>query len=223
MAHPYWPLFDLAVSTPRLVLRYVDDAIACELIDVVLRDGVHDPAWMPFTIPWTDLERPELERQAQQYWWRCRATTSPEAWELNLAVIVDGAPAGITSIGATDFGLVATIGTGSWLGRSFQGRGIGTEMRAATLHLGFAGFGARRATTTAFVDNEPSLGVTRRLGYAPNGTSIGIRREEAGDQQHFVLTREAWARQRREDIELVGIDGARDQLGIAAPDGDVVD
>jgi RimJ/RimL family protein N-acetyltransferase len=96
-------------------------------------------------------------------------------------------------------------------------------MRAATLHLGFAGFGARRATTSAFADNAPSLGVTRRLGYAPNGTSIGIRREAAGEQQHFVLTREAWAARRRDDIELVGVEGARDQLGIAPPDLGVVD
>ena len=48
------------------------------------------------------------------------------------------------------------------------------------------------------------------------------RRDEAGEQQHFVLTREAWAHHRRDDIELVGIDGAREQLGIAAPVDDVV-
>jgi RimJ/RimL family protein N-acetyltransferase len=222
MAHPYWPLFDLEVRTPRLVLRYVDDAVACDLVRVVATEGVHDPAEMPFTIPWTDLEAPELQRQSLQYWWRCRATTSPEAWELNLAVIVDGVAAGITSIGATDFAITATFGTGSWLGRSFQRRGIGTEMRAATLHLGFAGFGAQRATTSAFADNAASLGVTRHLGYAPNGTSIGIRREEPGEQHHFVLTRDAWSPQRREDIELVGIEAARDQLGIVAPATDVV-
>ena len=87
MAHPTWPLFDLEVRTPRLALRYVDDATACDLVQVVATDGVHDPAWMPFTIPWTDLEPPELARQAMQYWWRCRAATSPETRELNLAVL----------------------------------------------------------------------------------------------------------------------------------------
>jgi RimJ/RimL family protein N-acetyltransferase len=223
MGHPYWPLFDLEVRTPRLLLRYVDDTLGIDLVDVVLNDGVHDPSWMPFSIAWTDLERPELERQAFQYWWSCRATTTPESWELNLAVIIDGAPAGITSIGATDFGIVGTVHTGSWLGRSWQGRGLGTEMRAATLHLGFAGFGAQRAATAAFADNAPSLGVTRRLGYEPNGTSVNRRRDEAGEQRHFVLTREAWAARRRDDIELVGLDGARDQLGIAAAADDVVD
>jgi RimJ/RimL family protein N-acetyltransferase len=221
MGHPYWPLFDLEVRTPRLVLRYVDDALAVDLVRVALTEGVHDPAWMPFQIPWTDAESPEFERDALQYWWGCRVTTTAASWDLNLAVIVDGTPAGITSIGAIDFGIVGTVQTGSWLGRSFQGRGIGTEMRAATLHLGFAGFGAQRATTAAFVDNAPSLGVTRKLGYAPNGLSVARRRDEAGEQRHFVLTREAWTR--RDDIELVGVEGAREQLGIAAPDRDVVD
>jgi RimJ/RimL family protein N-acetyltransferase len=214
MGHQYWPLFDLEVRTPRIVLRYVDDSVAVDLVRVAITDGVHDPSWMPFSIPWTDLESPELERQAMQYWWRCRATTSPELWELNLAVIVDGEPAGISSIGAEDFAIVGTVHTGSWLGRSFQGRGLGTEMRAATLHLGFAGFGAHRATTAAFVDNAASLGVTRRLGYTPNGTTVSRRRDEAGEQQHFVLTREAWAQRRRNDIELCGVDAAREQLAI---------
>jgi RimJ/RimL family protein N-acetyltransferase len=96
-------------------------------------------------------------------------------------------------------------------------------MRAATLHLGFAGFGAQRATTAAFVDNAPSLGVTRRLGYEPNGMSVNRRRDEAGEQRHFVLTRNAWAARRRDDIELVGVDAAREQLGIAPGADGVVD
>ena len=148
---------------------------------------------MPFSIAWTDLERPELERQAIQYWWSCRATTSPESWELNLAVIVDGAAVGITSIGATDFGIVGSVHTGSWLGRSCQGRGIGTEMRAATLHLGFAGFGAaagddggvRRQRAVARRHAPARLRAERHVGEpAP--------RTRPASSSHFVLTREAW-------------------------------
>ena len=37
MAHPYWPLFDLQVRTPRLELRYPDDELAFGLIDVSLK------------------------------------------------------------------------------------------------------------------------------------------------------------------------------------------
>ena len=40
MAHPYWPLFDLVVRTPRLVLRYVDDALAVDLATLAA-SGIH--------------------------------------------------------------------------------------------------------------------------------------------------------------------------------------
>ena len=213
MGHPHWPLFELEVRTARLVLRYLDDELASELATLAA-DGVHDPSWMPFAIEWTDVPSPELERNALRYWWSCRAATSPDQWEINLAVVVEGVPAGVTSIGAADFPITRTFHTGSWLGRAFQGRGIGTEMRAATLHLGFAGFDAERATTAAFVDNAASLGVTRKLRYAPNGTAVSVRRGVAGEQQHFVLTRDVWSQRRRDDIELAGLDGARELLGI---------
>ena len=149
---------------------------------------------MPFQIPWTDFESPELERNAQQYWWSCRAAHGARArgsstWPSSSTARRSASRASARPTSA----IVGTFHTGSWLGRSCQGRGIGTEMRAATLHLGFAGFGAARATTAAFIDNAPSLGVTRRLGYEPNGTSVNRRRDEAGEQRHFVLTREAWA------------------------------
>ena len=40
-----------------------------------------------------------------------------------------------------------TVGTGSWLGRPYQGRGIGKEMRGAVLALAFDGLGAEVAET----------------------------------------------------------------------------
>ena len=59
--------------------------------------------------------------------------------------------------------------TGSWLGRRFQGRGLGKEMRAAVLGFAFDGLGAEVAETSAFLDNLPSNGVSRALGYEENG------------------------------------------------------
>ncbi|MGH9134482.1 MAG: GNAT family N-acetyltransferase, partial [Ilumatobacteraceae bacterium] len=95
MAHPYWPLFDLEVRTPRLTLRYADDELCTELATLAGK-GIHDPALMPFATPWTDIEPPELERQAFRFWWRCRADTSPEKWDIVLAALVDGSVVGST-------------------------------------------------------------------------------------------------------------------------------
>lgn len=213
MGHPYWPLFDLEVRTPRLTLRYLDDALGVEVAALGAR-GVHDPEVMPFSVPWTDAESPYLERGSFQFWWRSRAETTPEHWTLNFAVIVDDVVVGAGGLGASEFAVLRSFETGSWLGREHQGRGIGTELREAALHLGFAGFGAEFATTGAFADNAPSLGVTRHLGYQPEGSRRVVRRGEPADLLGFTMPRSHWETIRRDDITLHGIEPARDLLGI---------
>ena len=215
MGHPFWPLFDLEIRTPRLTARGLTDELAVELATVAA-SGIHDPAFMPFATPWSRRPSPELERQALRFYWRCRAETSPESWNINLAVEVDGAVVGSTSIIASDFGRMRQFETGSWLGREHQGRGLGLEMRIATLALGFAGFGADWATTGAWHDNDASLGVTRRLGYVEQGHRRAIRDDRAPDTLlGFEMSRAYYEEHlRRDDIELIGIDAVRELLGI---------
>jgi len=67
-------------------------------------------------------------------------------------VLERGVPVGIQSMSATQWASTRVAGTGSWLGREFQGRGIGTRMRALMLHLVFEGLGAREVTSDAFAD-----------------------------------------------------------------------
>ena len=97
--------------------------------------------------------------------------------------------------------------TGSWLGLAHQGRGIGTEMRRATLQLGFVGFGARWATTGAWSDNAPSLGVTERLGYTRTAARRAVRRGEEHQIVGFEMSRAHFLDSvGRDDIELHGDD-----------------
>jgi RimJ/RimL family protein N-acetyltransferase len=215
MAHPHWPLFDLEVRTPRLTMRYIDDELGAELATLAAA-GIHDPDWMPFAMPWSNLPSPELERQALQFYWRCRVETSPERWNINFAVIVNGAVVGSTGLMSESFAKLRQFETGSWLGREHQGQGIGTEMRIATLQLGFVGFGAEWATTGAWHDNAPSLGVTRKLGYREQGHRRLVRNDEHSDTLiGFEMPHSHFAEHlRRDDIELVGIDAVREQLGI---------
>jgi RimJ/RimL family protein N-acetyltransferase len=213
MPHPHWPLFDLEVRTPRLTLRYADDHLCTELATLASK-GIHDPSTMPFAIPWTDIESPELERQAFRFWWGCRADTSPAKWNLILVAIVDATVVGTTSLGSSEFAVTRTFETGSWLGREYQGRGLGKEMRYATLQLGFDGFGAEQATTGAFSDNPASLGVTRSMGYEPNGRLRHERRGELAESLRFQMTRAHWATIRRDDISLHGVEAVRELLGL---------
>jgi len=56
--------------------------------------------------------------------------------------------------------------------------------------------------------------VSRSLGYESNGSYLAPRPSGAALMQRFLLTRDQWATRRRDDIELVGIDAAREVLGI---------
>jgi RimJ/RimL family protein N-acetyltransferase len=211
MAHPYWPLFDLSIRTPRLELRYPDDELVIRAVDVA-RNGIHDPATMPFGFPWTDAKSPEFERNSLKHWWKSRADHTPDSWNLNFVVLVDGEVVGSQGAVATKFGSLRQAETGSWLGQAFQGQGIGKEMRAAVLHFLFDGLGAHRAISGAWHDNASSLGVSRALGYEENGVEHRMRRDKADRLIHLLLTREQWEPTRRDDIEIVGLDGCRDML-----------
>ena len=85
-------------------------------------------------------------------------------------------------------------------------------MRSAILHLAFAGLGAREAGSDAFVDNEASNRISRALGYEPNGTDWDTRRGEPARIQQWRLTPDTW--ERRDDIELAGVEECLPVLGI---------
>jgi RimJ/RimL family protein N-acetyltransferase len=199
-----WPVLGLKLCTPRLTMRPVDPELAFDLANLAA-EGIHDPSVMPFFIPWTDRPQPELQRSVLRYNHRSWADFEPDSWRLPLAVFEDGELAGMQEMTTHDFPVLRSFSTGSWLGRRFQGRGIGREMRAAVLHLGFAGLGAVRAVTDAYTDNPASLGVTRALGYRPDGTHWDLRRGEPAQCLRFTMDRSDWEAARRDDIHIEGV------------------
>jgi RimJ/RimL family protein N-acetyltransferase len=212
MRTEHWPLFGLRIETPSLTLRYPDDDDAVALADLAA-EGIHDPAWMPFSFPWTDVAPPMLQRGSLQHVWRTRAEWTPQQWHLPMAVVVDGDIVGVQAMLAEHYPTLRTVSTGSWLGRRYQGKGIGTEMRSAILHLAFAGLGAEHALTRAFVDNDASLAVTRRLGYEDTGRQLVVRRDAPAWMLAFGLARSRWEERRRDDIVIVGLDACLELFG----------
>jgi hypothetical protein len=85
----------------------------------------------------------------------------------------------------------------------------------AILHLAFAGLGAREAASEAFADNPASNGVSRALGYEPNGTGWATRRGQPAQLTQWKLTSDRWARIRRDDIELAGVRACLPVLGLS--------
>jgi RimJ/RimL family protein N-acetyltransferase len=120
----------------------------------------------------------------------------------------------MTDLFTTEFAKTRQFTTGSWLGRAFQGEGIGKEMRLGTLTLGFVGLDAERALTAAWHDNGPSNGVTRALGDEQVGSVFELRGDDPVEQLHYRMGRAHFDTIRRDDIELVGVDAVRDFLEV---------
>ncbi|GAA2270297.1 GNAT family protein [Nonomuraea roseoviolacea subsp. roseoviolacea] len=188
----HWPLFSLSVTTARLELRMPSLADLDELAERAA-EGVHDPAEMPFSLPWTDGSPEERARATVRYHFGRWAAWTPESWTCPFVTVFEGQIVGTQELEATDFAVTREVRTGSWLGLRFQGRGIGTEMRRAVLHLAFDGLGAESAVSEAYLDNPRSLGVSRRLGYRDDGLLRTGRRGRMAVQQRLRLDREHWS------------------------------
>lgn len=217
-----FPTFGLRVSCGDLELRLPDDAELVALADLAVA-GIHPPGRRPFLVPWNTGEPDVARRGMLQYHWAARGRTAPAAWALELAVFRGGDPVGVQSVAATDFAVTRSAGTGSWLGLAHHGQGVGKRMRLMALHLLFEGFDAAVATTEAFDDNPESNGVTRSLGYAPNGVVLRDRQGERATENRYRMTREAWAARpdaHRPDVVLEGVAPVRAMLGMDGPDVD---
>jgi RimJ/RimL family protein N-acetyltransferase len=214
-----WPLFKLRIATERLRLAPVTDADLDELAALADR-GIHDPdKTPPWASLWTDRRGREFDLAFAQYFWSQRARWSPTSWTLPFAVRWGRALVGVQQIEADDFPTLRTVSTSSWLGRDFQGIGLGTEMRGAVLAFAFEVLGAEIATSSAFHINPASVRVSEKLGYARNG----VRRENVGGEPVeavlFRLTHDQWARQRPVDARFTGIEECLDLLGVLTREG----
>ncbi|MFE9423976.1 GNAT family N-acetyltransferase [Kitasatospora sp. NPDC006697] len=204
MLSDHWPLLGLRLTTPRLELRLPDDRELAALADLAA-EGIHPPERTPFINTWTDLPPAERARSVVQYHWLRRGNWTPRDWSLNLTVLRDGEVLGLQSVWGKEFAVTREVATGSWLGMRHQGQGVGTEMRAAVLHLAFAGLGALEAGSGFLPGNEASHTVSRRLGYRQEGADTHVVRGERVTVPRLRLDRAAWERHRTVPVEIHGL------------------
>jgi RimJ/RimL family protein N-acetyltransferase len=207
-----WPLFGLTLRTERLVLRLPTDD---ELLDLMglAQAGIHPPGEMPFGVAWSTMPSPAFERGYLAYHWANRSGWSAGEWELGLGASFEGTLIGMQGMHARDFATRRMVGTGSWVGQDFQGRGFGKEMRAGLLTLAFDGLGAQLAETEAFLDNAASNAVSRALGYEENGFGSLAPEGVARETQRFRMTADAWHSRPRPPVTIEGLDACRDIFG----------
>ncbi|HET9649814.1 MAG TPA: GNAT family protein [Microlunatus sp.] len=209
-----WPPYAVRITEHELTLTVATDEDLPRLVDLAL-SGIHPPELMPFAVPWTDADPDHLPANMIRHFSSVRAEFRPEKFDLLFAVRIDDTVIGIQAFHTTDFAVTRTGETGSWLGRSYQGRGYGTRMRRAACSFAFDELGATEITSGAFHDNPRSLAVSRKVGYQPNGTVRMQRRSgELATNYKLVLTPSTFIR--GEPITVSGATALRAFLGLPA-------
>jgi RimJ/RimL family protein N-acetyltransferase len=210
-----WPPFGIRIRTERLTLRLPAEHEIPAFIELG-RAGIHPSDEMPFGIAWTRAPSPAYEQGFLRHHWGARAAWRPDEWELHLGVWRGDEPIGAQSVMAKRFAIHRTVETGSWLGQTSQGQGFGKEMRGAVLAFAFDGLGALVAETEAFLDNDRSSGVSRSLGYEPNGRGRLAPEGVSRETQRFVMTLDGWRSRARPPVAIEGLEGC---LGLFGADG----
>jgi RimJ/RimL family protein N-acetyltransferase len=214
VAHPYWPLFDLRLRIADLDLRPMTEADLAQLADELPDDLEQDPASTSYDVADRRLGRGIVVHQG---YWKAYGNWRPGAWRLNFVVRRGGAVIGVQELEGNDFLVLGIVDTSSYLVPAARGQGLGKRMRAAVLGLAFGPLGAQAAITSAWQDNDASLGVSRSLGYLPNGESRMVREGDAGVDTlvHLMLKRDAWvSRGSGRDVEVEGFDPCRPLFGL---------
>jgi RimJ/RimL family protein N-acetyltransferase len=200
----HWPLLRLRLITPRLELRLPSDEELSDLAGLAA-EGMHAPGSRPFLVSWPDLPPQDRARALIQRHWRHRGHWAAGDWSLDLAVFADGQLVGQQEISARDYLVLREVSTFSWLGVRHHGKGIGTQMRAAVLHLAFAGLGATDAVSGAFDDNIPSLKVSQKLGYEHDGIERLAAHGRVTTTRRLRLTRDRWQVADRVPVTVTGL------------------
>ncbi len=208
MTRRYWPLLDLRLRTGGLVLTPLTEADLGAVAELLPDDIELNPRATRF--PGLD-ERTWRGTVVHQEYWAAMGTWSPDDWQVYFAVRRGLDLLGLQGLEGPDFRTVRTVDTSSWLVADVRGTGLGKAMRRAVLALAFDHLGAQAAITSAWHDNHASLGVSRSLGYRPNGESFMPREGVGGTDTlvHLRMTRSDWRSSgRATDVLVEGLSAA---------------
>jgi RimJ/RimL family protein N-acetyltransferase len=205
------PLLALRITAGPVELRGITDDLLGPLADLAI--DIHDPDFMPFSFPWSLATPKEMPQNVAQYHWGKRASFSPAQWTADFAVFYDGELVGSQGFSTKDYLVTRGGETGSWLGRRFQGRGIGTAMRQVICAFAFDYLDAEYITSSAFEDNPASLTVSRKTGYADNGTERVSRLGNSAIMRRIILEPASLVRYKH-DLAVTGAPEFRKSIGL---------
>ncbi|KRF48303.1 hypothetical protein ASH01_00830 [Terrabacter sp. Soil811] len=205
-----WPLHGIRLHTADLDLTVMTEADLPTLW-ALLPD---DLELNPHATTYAGLDVPANRRAVlAQGYWRALGMWSPDDWALPFVVRSAGAVVGAQWLEGPDWRSDRTVDSSSWLVAGARGRGLGRQMRAAVLALAFGPLRAEAAISSAVVDNAPSLGVSRSLGY--HDTHRSVLEHSGQTLQHVRLDVKTWdASGRSRHVVVEGVDPALPLFGL---------
>jgi [ribosomal protein S5]-alanine N-acetyltransferase len=94
---------------------------------------------------------------------------------------------------------IGTATIGYWLGRDYWRQGIMAEAANEVIRFAFEDLSLRRLNIEAFVENEASNNLIKKLGFVFEGTQIQGNRSRATNKVHdahqYRMLREEWKHQ----------------------------
>ncbi len=212
MTDAYWPLWDVRLRTGGIELAPMSEADLETMTATVPDDLEINPAATRYG---GMDERTWRGLVVHQEYWKAMGCWSPDDWEVYFVVRRAGTVLGLQGLEGPDFRTLRTVDTSSWLAERARAAGVGKAIRRAVLALAFDHLGARAAITSAWQDNHASLGVSRSLGYRPNGESLLARGDGVDTLVHLRMTVADWrARGGAPDVEVRGVPAALPLFGL---------
>ena len=147
-------------STELRVLRESDiPALLALKAEGITQPGIPQS----FVSPW--YQRPDEE--AISYWYQRMAQNGKRDCTLAFVVRDHGEVAGMQDFSGEATQALRSMETGSWLGRRFHGRGIGTRMRQMALAFALDHLGMEEIRSGARVENWASRRVSENADTKP--------------------------------------------------------
>lgn len=174
-------MLDQAIETRRTLLRPLVAADAKALHAALTWDVARQLSRVPWPLAIADVEDFASKVEAE--------TRAGTGW--THTVVVDGAPAGVVSIGPRH----GAMNLGYWLGEAYWGKGIATEVAGAYIEGFFAHSKAVHLASGAFTSNDASLRVQEKLGFVVIGEGLVVSQalQRACPHSDTVLGRVRWS------------------------------
>jgi [ribosomal protein S5]-alanine N-acetyltransferase len=151
----------MELKTERLIIRELKDEDLSEMVRLI--DNINVSRLLEKVV------NPYTEEDGKWFVNHCKEEAKKEPRvHYELAIEFEGKFVGVISLSDVDL-FQGTGSVGYWLGEDYWKQGLMTEAAREIIRFGFEDLGLRRIDIGAYVENEASNALIKKLGFQPEG------------------------------------------------------